>query len=199
MDSREYLYKVVLIGDGGVGKTTLRKSFAGLEFSERYQMTIGVDFAMTRIMLPDPKNPNVFVKTSLQLWDLGGQPHFYQVRKTFHMGTAGALLVFDVTNVESMYNLENWLHELEQGAGKIPVLMVGNKIDLRDAQKKSHVDYETAMQFNEKLMTIYGMKIPFIETSGRTGENVEKAFLILGHYILHKKAPSNETFVIEKK
>ncbi|MCD6484002.1 MAG: GTP-binding protein [Candidatus Odinarchaeota archaeon] len=199
MSLREYLYKIVLIGDGGVGKTTIRKSFAGVEFNERYQMTIGVDFAMAKITLPDPENPDEAIKISLQLWDLGGQPHFNQVRKTFYMGSSGALLVFDVTDIDTMYNLENWFHELENGAGKIPVIMVGNKIDLRDLEKKGHVDFETALQFNEKLSKIYGMKIPLVETSGKTGENVETAFLMLSHYILHKKAPSFEAFVIEKK
>jgi len=179
-----YLFKVVLIGDGGVGKTALRRKFMGEGFDTAYIMTIGADFAVMNIDLPDG------TQVKFQIWDLAGQPHFKAVRETFYRGTSGALLVYDVMRRNTFKNTVFWMEELIKNVGKVPVVLVGNKIDLRpqaDAPpdpSRDWVSNEEGQILKRYLEEKFDIPIVFIETSAKTGENVQSAFQNLAHLLI---------------
>jgi len=176
-----YLYKIVLLGDGMVGKTTLRRVFMGKGFSEAYIMTFGCDFAVKDVILENG------VKVRLQIWDLAGQPSFEKIRKSYYKGSKGAILVYDTTRRETLEHVPLWVKELFSNTGKkeIPIVLVGNKIDLRIRQK-SHVSTEEGQKMKEFLQENFKLNVLFIETSAKTGENVDTAFKILAREIVQR-------------
>jgi len=179
-----YLYKIVLVGDGGVGKTTIRKAFSGIEFTGSYQMTIGADFAMKTISVKNPVDKTKYT-ISFQIWDLGGQPHFSEVRRVFYAGARGGLIIYDITDRDTLFNLPMWIKEIQKGVGDIPLVMVGNKIDLRG--EMHHVTTDEGLSFRALIKKSYNAPIAFIETSGKTGENVHKAFELLALLIINNE------------
>ncbi|MFQ5980690.1 MAG: GTP-binding protein [Candidatus Heimdallarchaeota archaeon] len=175
--STEPVYKVTLLGDGAVGKTSLRDRFMGKAFPTEYLMTIGADFAAKSIEIEGRR-------VKFQIWDLAGQPRFEMVREMYYKGALGGLLVFDVTRPYSFENTMSWIREVwgHNGKGRIPLVLLGNKIDLR-SQFPMFVRSEQAEQLAKGLSEICssdGFSIPYIETSAKTGENVEEAFSALG-------------------
>ncbi len=123
-----YFLKISLLGDGAVGKTSLRNRFMGRGFRTEHLMTIGADFAAHEF----PVDGN---KTTFQIWDLAGQDSFKTVRARFFNGSMGALMVFDVTRKDSFMNVTKWITELwnNSGRGVVPVILLGNKADLRSS------------------------------------------------------------------
>lgn len=124
----------------------------------------------------------------LQIWDIAGQPFFKAVRKSYFRGAVGGLCVFDITHYESFDNIENWVREFwnHNGKGRVPVVLLGNKLDLRESID-STVALEEAQALADKLADptrTTGFKIPCFETSARTGENVDQAFTMLTEGIL---------------
>ncbi|MHA1582568.1 MAG: Rab family GTPase [Candidatus Baldrarchaeia archaeon] len=184
VEYKVYLYKIVLLGDGMVGKTTLRQVFMGEGFRETYMMTFGCDFAVKDVILEND------VKIRLQIWDLAGQPSFEKIRKSYYRGSKGAILVYDTTRRETLEHVPLWVKELLYNTGKrdIPIVLVGNKIDLR-TEKESHVSTEEGLKMKKFLQENFRLNVLFIETSAKTGENVDTAFKILAGEILqrHKK------------
>ncbi|TFF94407.1 GTP-binding protein [Candidatus Thorarchaeota archaeon] len=159
----EYRFKIVMLGDGAVGKTALTTRFTQDHFDADYKRTIGSDFAVKRLVLPE-RDSNV----TLQVWDLAGQPRFEIVRQSFYRGARGALLVYDVTRRRTFLNLDRWRTEAYKNTGReIPVVVVANKVDLEDSRV---VQTEMGKQYAESIDSIY------VESSALTGENVEKAF-----------------------
>ena len=175
--------KVCLLGDGAVGKTALRERYLGKQFSSGYVMTIGADFAVkkTRIKTEEGEKDVKF-----QIWDLAGQPRFNSVRELYYKGSHGGLLVFDITRRDSFTNLNSWIDELykNSGRGVMPVTVLGNKVDLRDEAEDS-VTVNEAVEFTENLRKSLQMScdIPYLETSAKTGENVDKSFSMLAQNI----------------
>jgi len=160
----DYLFKLLLIGDSGVGKSCLLLRFADHTYTESYISTIGVDFKIRTIDL-DGK----IIK--LQIWDTAGQERFRTITSSYYRGAHGIIVVYDVTDIESFNNVKQWLNEIDRYACEnVNKLLVGNKCDL--VHKKA-VDYETAKEFADKL------SIPFLETSAKAATNVEKAFLTM--------------------
>ncbi|MGQ4913729.1 MAG: GTP-binding protein [Candidatus Asgardarchaeia archaeon] len=177
------IYKVVLMGDAGVGKTSIRRNFAGKVFRESYIMTIGVEIALKTF---EVKSKNLsYGNVTFLIWDLGGQLKFTRVRENYYLGSSGGILVYDITNRTSFENLKNWLDELKKTRGVIPVILVGNKIDLR-SQVSDTIPTEQGMKAAKELSDFYGYDIKFIETSAKTGENIEQAFNLLALEILGK-------------
>jgi small GTP-binding protein len=178
------LFKVVLMGDGSVGKTSLRRTYMGEGFRAQYMITIGADFAVKKMQLEGGHD------VSIQIWDLAGQEHFKSVRSTFYKGAQGALAVYSTVERTSYDNIKNWLEECwTNAARKIPVVLIGNKIDLRTQFIDNPVMAQTIVKTEEgqalaKYIADQGSHSSFIETSAKTGENVEAAFLELAIKIL---------------
>eukprot|EP00013_Stygamoeba_regulata_P025322 CAMPEP_0177651588 /NCGR_PEP_ID=MMETSP0447-20121125/12640_1 /TAXON_ID=0 /ORGANISM="Stygamoeba regulata, Strain BSH-02190019" /LENGTH=223 /DNA_ID=CAMNT_0019154703 /DNA_START=80 /DNA_END=751 /DNA_ORIENTATION=- len=157
----DYLYKVVLIGDSGVGKSNLLSRFTRNEFNLETKSTIGVEFA-TRSIQADGK----IIKA--QIWDTAGQERYRAITSAYYRGAVGALLVYDIAKSITFKNVERWLSELrDNAAGSIVIMLVGNKCDLRHLRE---VSTDLAKEFAEKN------GLSFIETSALDSTNVEIAF-----------------------
>lgn len=174
------LAKVCLLGDGGVGKTALRDRYMGKNFSSNYIMTIGADFSVKKV--------EGSWEIKFQIWDLAGQPRFSVVRSLYYKGTSGALLVFDLTRPDSFHNIGNWAKEAwsQAGSGIVPVVLLGNKSDLRQDVPDAITDeqgHELAKKLSETTESQIGHTVKFMTTSAKTGENVDFAFLELAKAI----------------
>lgn len=160
-DDYDYLFKVVLIGDSGVGKSNLLSRFTKNEFSLESKSTIGVEFATRSIQVDDK-----VVKA--QIWDTAGQERYRAITSAYYRGAVGALLVYDVTRNVTFENVGRWLKELrEHTDANIVVMLVGNKADLRHLRAVSTED-STAFAEQESIF--------FMETSALESMNVEDAF-----------------------
>jgi len=180
LSNRSFLFKIVLIGDGGVGKTTLRRRWMGEGFATSYILTVGADFAVKTLNTPYGH------EVKFQIWDLGGQPHFKEVRKTFYAGTAGALVVYDVADRKSYNNVFGWIEEMLKHVNKkVPIVLVGNKIDLRDSVPDA-ITTEEGIKLRKEIIEKYGLEVLFIETSAKTGENVDRAFQGMAKLLLQE-------------
>ncbi len=176
------LAKIILIGDGEVGKTSLRNNFLGKSFDGEYLPTLGADFAIKNITLNENGEE---IKIRFQIWDLAGQPNFNQIRALYFKHCVGALIVFDVTKQDTMNNLINWLEELsvDSDSTNVSCLVLGNKID-RKGEVQSYTSPDTVKKYiQEELIGKFeniGLNIDYFETSAKTGVNVEKVFYTLG-------------------
>mmetsp|Transcript_15917 Transcript_15917/g.21929 ORF Transcript_15917/g.21929 Transcript_15917/m.21929 type:complete len:202 (-) Transcript_15917:2241-2846(-) len=164
----DYLFKLLLIGDSGVGKSCLLLRFADDTYTESYISTIGVDFKIRTIDL-DAKT------IKLQIWDTAGQERFRTITSSYYRGAQGIIVVYDTTDLESFNNVKQWLHEIDRYASEnVNKLLVGNKSDLTT---KRAVSYDQAKEFADSL------GIEFIETSAKSSTNVEKAFMMMASQI----------------
>jgi len=170
-DDGSKVMKAVLIGDGAVGKTSIRRNYLGDEFIDGHIATIGVDLATKRVLFD-----NEIVK--FIIWDLAGQPSFRQVRGHYYHGCNGIVLVYSTVNRESFDNASKWLAEAYKNMGPLPpTVIVGNKTDLREGvPPDQRVSSEEGRKFTEYF--IEKLKVPavFKETSAKTGYNVENTF-----------------------
>jgi len=166
MEESEYVFKLVLIGPGAVGKTSLMHRFVNDKFSHSYNVTIGVDFLSKQL-----KIGNTHIRNTI--WDIGGQSRFKFLRGNFYNGASGTLVIFDLSRNETYKEIKQWLAEFHQFAGEEkPFILIGNKVDLiEDIGEVSPRD--EARKFAEEQGSIY------IETSAKTGEKVEDAFIEL--------------------
>ncbi|MFX1254613.1 MAG: Rab family GTPase [Promethearchaeota archaeon] len=185
MSKAGFVMKVVLCGDGAVGKTAIRQRYLGKGFQSTYLMTIGADFAVKEVHI-NYKETSYPIK--FQIWDLAGQPRFEAVRGLYYAGCLGALMVFDVTRRDSFENLGAWLNEYfkHNGHGKQPLVVLGNKTDLRE-KFPNVVSSEEGHAFAEKLSqeTIgAGFKVSYFDTSALTGLNISESFNNLGKTFL---------------
>lgn len=161
----DYIFKTIVVGDGQVGKTAITYRYAEGKFLENYKMTIGVDFTI--------KHEKVRDKTiKCQIWDTGGQEEFSKIRPLYYRGALGSLLVYDVTNKESFENLDVWFKEINENCIEIPIILVGNKTDLESRVVTEDEGKKQAKKFSKE----YGMKVPYLETSAKTGESIKKVF-----------------------
>ncbi|CAH0486008.1 unnamed protein product [Peronospora farinosa] len=160
-DEYDYLFKIVLIGDSGVGKSNLLSRFTHNEFNLESKSTIGVEFA-TKSIVAEGKT------IKAQIWDTAGQERYRAITSAYYRGAVGALLVYDITKHGTFENVERWLKELRDHADINTVIMlVGNKSDLRHLRA---VSTEEAMAFAEKN------NLAFIETSALEATGVDAAF-----------------------
>lgn len=172
------------MGEGSVGKTSLRRTYMGEGFRSQYHLTIGADFAVKKMKLAGDHD------VSVQIWDLAGQKHFESVRTTFYKGAQGALCVYSVVERGSFDAVMTWVNECwTNAAKKIPIVLIANKIDLREqfvdnpVMAQTIVTTEEGKALAEKIAS-QGVITSFLETSAKTGHNVEAAFLELAIKIL---------------
>ncbi|XP_065850956.1 ras-related protein RABA6a-like [Euphorbia lathyris] len=158
----DYLFKAVLIGDSGVGKSNLLSRFSKDEFRLDSKPTIGVEFAYRNIKVADK-----IIKA--QIWDTAGQERFRAITSSYYRGALGALLVYDITRRATFENVKKWLKELREfGNSDMVVILVGNKSDLSNSR-------ETSEEEGKKYAEMEGLC--FTETSAMENLNVEEAFL----------------------
>ena len=171
--------KVILTGDGAVGKTTLRRKYMGQSTASRYLPTLGADISINNFQFEDEKTKE-FYNVKVQIWDIAGQYAFSAMRPMYYKGSQGIFLVYDVTNMDSFVNIENWILNISKylKLGRLPILLIGNKVDSR-MDSPIQVGREVGEELAKKLSEIYtdgNWKIPLIETSALTGKNVKLAF-----------------------
>ncbi|KAM8860491.1 ras-related protein Rab-8B [Synchiropus picturatus] len=166
----DYLFKLLLIGDSGVGKTCLLFRFSEDSFNTTFISTIGIDFKIRTIEL-DGK------RVKLQIWDTAGQERFRTITTAYYRGAMGIMLVYDICNEKSFENIKNWIRNIEEHASSdVEKMILGNKCDMTDRRQVSK-------DRGEKLAIDYGVK--FLETSAKSSLNVEEAFYTMGRDILH--------------
>ncbi len=163
--SGEYAFKLILGGEGGVGKTSMVHRFVEDSFQTDYKSTIG-----TSIMKKECEFKGLESKVRFVIWDLAGQAQFKRVRQTYVANAEAGILVYDVTRNETLESLENWFKEIKSVSQTISMILVGNKIDL---EKDRVVSTEQGEELARKL------NLSYIETSAKTGENINDAFKML--------------------
>jgi small GTP-binding protein len=173
MRSFSNVYKLMVAGDGGVGKTTLLFQYVKGTFVENTGMTIGVQFHAKDVTLE-----GVFY--SLQLWDLGGQDRFRFMLPSYTLGAKGALLLYDMTSMSSLETLEEWVTICRTHNKTMPILLCGTKADLASTRS---VQEDYAKSFLQSLNLF-----DHLEISAKTGQNVEKAFKMIVNAII-KESP----------
>ncbi|MDH5404620.1 MAG: GTP-binding protein [Candidatus Heimdallarchaeota archaeon] len=160
-----YRYKTVLLGNAGVGKTSIKRTYFGMEFAENYMMTLGVDIAIKK-----------YGSHAVSIYDVGGQPGFHLTFDTYIKETHAGLLVFDITNHDSLNNIFKWAEMLTIKSGKqLPMVLIGNKVDLRNTSL-IEVSQEEAIEISRELTNNSIYEVPYIEVSARTGLNIDYAF-----------------------
>jgi len=170
-DPYDYLFKFLVIGSAGTGKSCLLHQFISSSFKDDSSHTIGVEFG-SKIVAVGGKT------VKLQIWDTAGQERFRSVTRSYYRGAAGALLVYDVASRETFNTLANWLSDARTLASPaIVILLVGNKKDLEEEREVTFMEASRFAQDNGLV---------FLETSAKTGESVEEAFLKCSKNILAK-------------
>jgi small GTP-binding protein len=175
-DSYQYLFKLMVIGEGAVGKTTLVNRYVTGTFERDYKTTIGSQFAV-KLTHISPNESEYAIGIKLQAWDVAGQARFKAVRKMYYSGAAGIILVFDVTRRRSFTELQKWVQEADESIGtRVPFLCVGNKTDLPDRAVPS----DEAKRWAEDNGFLY------LESSAKTGEGVADMFTVLAEVMWHE-------------
>lgn len=168
------LFKIVLIGDGAVGKTSIRKRYMGEGFRTDFLATMGADFAYLKTKIDN-------MDIEWQIWDLAGQIAFRNVMKSYYKGAMGALAVYDITQPKTLDSLDSWVQEVRERANtsstEVPVVLVGNKIDLRE-------EIPSSLKTIQGFVKSQALNADFVETSAKTGEAIEEAFNKLARRII---------------
>lgn len=163
---KSFIYKICVVGDGGVGKTSMVLRYCENAFKDNYIMTIGSNFSTKTLEFPE--HPNILVK--LQIWDLAGQKHFSFVRPPFYRGAGAIVYVFDLTRRSSFANLLEWREEVGKVVQDRPCILVGNKIDLAVGDARE-VGEQEGKALTEELSAFQ-----YVETSAKENVMVEPVF-----------------------
>lgn len=156
-------YKVCIVGDFAVGKSTLLFQYLEKRFLSNVESTIGANFFVKNVKISKANN-----YISLQIWDLAGQDHFKWVRRAFYKGAQGIIYVFDLTRKETFDNIKNWKVEVEDISGFIPNVLVGNKLDLID---RKNISVEESDSLKQDIGAC-----SFDETSAKLGTGIDDIF-----------------------
>jgi small GTP-binding protein len=168
------VYKVVVAGDGNVGKTSLIRRYCEGKFDESRIMTLGVDFQTKLVSLGE--------KTiKLSIWDVAGQDRFVSFRDTFYRGAHAVALVYDVTSPATFFNLMHWRDEIQSVVPLVPMVVIGNKADLY-----------TVIPPDEARGWAKSLTMPFLQTSASTGEKVDEFFVGLAYLAVQEQQRREE-------
>ncbi|VDK43702.1 unnamed protein product [Anisakis simplex] len=173
MAKKQYdlLFKLLLIGDSGVGKTCILYRFSDDAFNTTFISTIGIDFKIKTIELKGKK-------IKLQIWDTAGQERFHTITTSYYRGAMGIMLVYDITNAKSFDNIAKWLRNIDEHASEdVEKMLLGNKCDMADRRVVSR-------ERGEKIANDHGIR--FLETSAKANIQIDKAFYDLAEAILDK-------------
>jgi len=175
-ETKHYSYKVIVIGDPRVGKTSLLNKFTTNQFKTEYLPTVGANF-MTEVVKIDNKH------IKMQIWDIAGQDKFSELSTSYFSGASGIVIVFDVTRRRTFRNVINWYGKcLENGIAHLPIVLTGNKIDLTNRRR---IENEDAMTISDM------MKAPYFETSAKVGTSVKAMFMMLANQIYNYNYPED--------
>ena len=160
----KYKFKIVIVGDTGVGKTNLVKRFVHKTYNENTEPTIGVEYFSNNYLIND-------ILCKIDLWDTGGQERYKSITSAYYKGASGAIIVYDVTSSTTFNNIEKWLQEIKERTSRdIKIIMIGNKTDLENKRVISkEISKNKAADLN----------IPVIETSALNASNVKEAFHLM--------------------
>lgn len=159
---KETLYKILILGDGSVGKTSFLTRYADNSFQESVLSTIGVDYKLKNVQLDDGRT------VKLQIWDTAGQDRFRSIAKNYYKGANGIVVVFSVIDKESFKNVRTWISQIKEEVDeKVTIILVGNKIDREEVRV-------VTKEKGEELAKEFGL--PFFECSAKTGVNINTAF-----------------------
>jgi len=183
----DHLFKIVLVGDSGVGKSNLLLRFTRDTFSAEEKSTIGVEFATRVLPMPDGK------RVKAQIWDTAGQERYRAITNAYYRGAVGAILIYDVTRKDSFLSIPRWLRELRDHANEdIVLLLVGNKSDM--CKSDSNLRDVTPTEADELAKQ---QKLTRIETSAKSGENVDEAFNLVIRKIYQNAFPLSASFPVK--
>jgi len=173
--------KICMIGEGAVGKTSLIRRYVLDQFDDRYVSTLGAKVTKKEVVVPDPRG-NGKVVVDLTIWDVMGEKGFRELLKEayFH-GAQGALAVCDITRYETLPELRGWIESVENVTGRIPVLFLVNKVDLKD---------QVAMREKDIVALCEEYSSSHFYTSAKTGENVDQAFYALAKAVVEDQLGS---------
>merc|ERR1719228_1376452 len=164
----DFLFKILLIGDSGVGKSSLLLRYSEDTFNETYISTIGVDFKIKTLTLGDKA-------VKLQVWDTAGQERFRTITESYYRGSHGIIIVYDITSLASFLHIPQWMTEISRYAGHtVTRMVVGNKVD---QEEKREVTVEMGQELSRQ------MELSILETSAKTCVNVNEAFVQLAKEI----------------
>eukprot|EP01083_Nonionella_stella_P047216 126360_1 len=168
----DHLFKVVLIGDSGVGKSNLLSRFTRNKFTADEKSTIGVEFATRIVKVDDERQKESPIRIKAQVWDTAGQERYRAITNAYYRGALGALLILDVTTPKNpaFENARRWLTELREHADSdIIILVIGNKVDFKSGSRM--IPEQDAQEFAASF------QLPYMETSALDGTNVDRAFI----------------------
>ena len=168
----DFIFKVCIFGDGGVGKSTLIKRYLSGTFDEAMKITIGVDFHIKKVEIENDR-------ITLQIWDFAGEDRFRMLLPSYMRGARGGIFMYDVTRYTSLKNLEKWLEVVRSIDKNIPLIMVGSKIDLQEFRS---VESTYAMELAEQFEFL-----GYAECSSKTGQYVEGVFDLITQLILENQ------------
>ncbi len=181
-DNYEYIFKIIIIGNSNVGKTSIINRFTDKEFKDKHLATLGCDFHMKTIMINEKM-------IKIQIWDTAGMEKYQSITKSYYRGAQACLIVFDITNRESFESIENWIENFNKFCNpniqKI-ILLIGNKCDLGIDRKISYEEAENYSRVNNLL---------YYETSAKDDINIHEVFHFLGSQLL-KINSGNKTNII---
>lgn len=171
------LFKIVLLGDGSVGKTTTVRQYMDEKFAKNYSPTIGVDVTKITVNISSD-SAKKSEKVTITVWDIAGQEAFKSFRKTFYNGATAGILMFDVTMKESFHHIKDWLQEAQAEIGEqVPFILVGNKIDLKRKRKINLEEMQLLQQEHQSIVMVY-------ETSAKTNKNIRELFKSMAETVL---------------
>lgn len=179
-DGYDFLFKIVIIGDCGVGKTCVVQRFKAGTFIERHGNTIGVDFTMKEVTVDEKR-------VKLQIWDTAGQERFRTITQSYYRSAHGVILVYDITKRSSFLSIQRWMEEVRRyTASNVVIMLIGNKCDLETLREVETLEAEALADHIPEIMAV-------LETSAREDTNVTESFLFMARH-LKEQYGSPQTF-----